>query len=532
MQAKTAPNVPGGPGGLGGRFVAVALAAALAVLSFPVTALAAGSGAPDGRETVTMAAAVTPEEAYQAMTVLRGTYPEGMRWTNDNSYYCAALRTTGYGCAAFAFILSDAAFGDNPGTYYYDLSQVRVGDILRLNGDSHSVIVLSVGSGGVTVAEGNFNDSVHWGRYISFSEMAPGFSYGITRYLDDQPAQPQAHKVTLVQPEHATLTILSDGTAPGDTVSVSAQAEDGYKIDRFVVDGVSAFVSGGSGARKSLRFVMPDNDVTVTASVSPIERHEVRFSITGSGSASASPSSAAAGAQVTLSLSPAADYQVAQDGVTAVGADGSRLAVGGTGNVRTLVMPDADVTVSVAFVPADQPVSGFPDVPADAWFLGHVEWAVDNGVMSGYADGMFGPEDNLERQDMAVILYRYLDGGAAGPCGLPDVLPGEYYVDEVNWCVERGIFGGYDNGLFGVGDPLTREQLALILYRIEGSPATRGDLSRFPDGDLVSPVARDAMAWAVGEGLISGYENGSLGPTTSVNRAIAVTIIHRWAESR
>lgn len=141
---------------------------------------------PGYSEPVPNTPSVEEQEAYNAMIALKSQYPEGMSWTNDNYYgWNGGIYTGGYGCAGFAFMLSDAAFGKLPAKmkYDYSVSEIRVGDILRMNGDSHSVIVLSVESNGVTVAEGNYNSSVHWGRKIPVSELNR-LTYIITRYPD------------------------------------------------------------------------------------------------------------------------------------------------------------------------------------------------------------------------------------------------------------------------------------------------------------------------------------------------------------
>ncbi len=114
---------------------------------------------------------------------LKADYPEGMRWTNDNSYFSKALRTTGYGCAGFALICSDAVFGDMPATgEHSDFDQIRVGDILRVMYDTHSVIVLEKKADSVVVAEGNYNYSIHWGREISRAELEKENFVATTRY--------------------------------------------------------------------------------------------------------------------------------------------------------------------------------------------------------------------------------------------------------------------------------------------------------------------------------------------------------------
>lgn len=127
---------------------------------------------------------LSEESIYNAMIALKSEYPEGTRWTNDNYYgWNGGIFTGGFGCAGFAFMLSDAAFGSLPARryYQYSVSDIRVGDILRENNDSHSVIVLRKLNGGVEVAEGNYNLSVHWGRKIPDSELTR-LTYIMTRY--------------------------------------------------------------------------------------------------------------------------------------------------------------------------------------------------------------------------------------------------------------------------------------------------------------------------------------------------------------
>ena len=128
------------------------------------------------------------EELYNAMIAMKADYPEGMKWNNDDVYEWHALpgysSVKGYGCAGFAFMLSDAAFGTEAlATEVTDVSQVRVGDVVRLDNNSHSVIILSIADNGdVTVAEGNYNNSIHWGREIKKADLEASFNYLYTRY--------------------------------------------------------------------------------------------------------------------------------------------------------------------------------------------------------------------------------------------------------------------------------------------------------------------------------------------------------------
>ena len=144
----------------------------------------------------------TYEEAYEAMIALKETYPEGMEWTNFKPYgrdgeLGSAYRwnggkifgaSSGVGCSAFAFILSDEAFENLPARAItkgsFEFEDVKVGDILRINNNSHSVIVLKKSAGGVIIAEANYNKSVHWGRAMSKSEVEAA-DHIITRYPKD-----------------------------------------------------------------------------------------------------------------------------------------------------------------------------------------------------------------------------------------------------------------------------------------------------------------------------------------------------------
>ncbi len=137
------------------------------------------------------AADLSEESVRAAMLAMEKQYPEGTPFSNSNFYqWKGGIFSGGYGCAGFAFMLSDAAFGSLPARKYYDYSKIRVGDILRVNNDGHSVIVLYVNADSVTVAEGNFNGKVHWRREIPMSTIRNGqTAYAMTRYPEAAPAQ-------------------------------------------------------------------------------------------------------------------------------------------------------------------------------------------------------------------------------------------------------------------------------------------------------------------------------------------------------
>jgi len=129
---------------------------------------------------------MSAQQVYDAMIALKPQYPEGMHWTNDDYYaWNGGYFLGGYGCAGFAFILSDAAFGTLPSRLIEEdisIEDVRVGDILRINNNTHSVIVLEVHEDHVVIAEGNYNSSIHWGRTLSAATVASTTDYIMTRY--------------------------------------------------------------------------------------------------------------------------------------------------------------------------------------------------------------------------------------------------------------------------------------------------------------------------------------------------------------
>ena len=124
--------------------------------------------------------APTEEQAFERIIALKDKYPQGMRWTNDNSYTSGSF--TGYGCAAFSRILRDEVFGSLPSRRHTDFRMLKVGDIVRTNNDTHDVVVLSTDSNGITVTEGNFNNSINWGRSFTWDQIRERGTYVLTCY--------------------------------------------------------------------------------------------------------------------------------------------------------------------------------------------------------------------------------------------------------------------------------------------------------------------------------------------------------------
>ena len=199
-------------------------------------------------------------------------------------------------------------------------------------------------------------------------------------------------------------------------------------------------------------------------------------------------------------------------------------------NVRT------DHTISVTFrqivtepEEPETPALPFTDVAEGDWYYDAVAYCWENGIMDGTSGTAFAPNLLLNRAMMAQVLYNLADGTASTVAGFPDVAASAWYADAVNWAAANGYVTGYDNGSYGPEDSLTREQLAVILYRYAGSPEPAGTLDGFADAASASAYAVDALRWAVGEGLLTGKDGGRLDPTGTASRAELAQILARFA---
>lgn len=181
----------------------------------------------------------------------------------------------------------------------------------------------------------------------------------------------------------------------------------------------------------------------------------------------------------------------------------------------------------------------FADVNAGDWFYRDVLFSYEKGLMSGMDAAAFAPYANTTRAQIAVIFYR-MEGSPAveGENSFTDVVRGSgtaWFYDAVTWAQQNGIMGGYSNSSFAPNDPITREQLAAIFYRYaqyKGYDTTQGGMAirEFDDYESISDYAMGAMAWAVNTGLVKGDSN-LLYPKGTATRAEIAALFHRFAEN-
>ncbi len=308
-----------------------------------------------GVTAVFASAAPTETQVYQQMIALQDQYPEGTPWTNDNKYaWKGGIFSVGGGCAGFAFLLSDAAFGDLPARWIepVDFSDVRVGDILRVNGNTHSVIVLTVGKNSVTVAEGNFNNSVHWGRTLTAADVNAA-DYMLTRYPESDPSPAP------VYPADAMTDVKHDWTWEGINYCMEHDLMHGTGSDTF---------EPGLATTRGMLMTILARAAGVDTDGGPTWYHKGMVWAVANG--------------ISDGTRPEADIN-REEFVTMLW--------------RQSLNPAADPSA----------LSVFPDGSAvSSWAQQAVAWAVQTGIIRG-GDGRLDPQGSATRAQAATMLMRW-----------------------------------------------------------------------------------------------------------------------------
>ena len=242
------------------------------------------------------------------------------------------------------------------------------------------------------------------------------------------------------------------------------------------------------------------------------------------GTVETDPRRAEEGEEVTITVTPDDGYEL--DTLTVTDRDGDEVEVteerDGT---YTFEMPDSRVTIEAIFVPVEDDI--VPEIPADwsnpyidvaanAWYYDAVAYVTDNGLMNGTGAATFAPDATTTRAMIWTVLARMngqnVDGGSP------------WYALAQSWAVTANVSDGTNPT-----SPISREELATMLYRAAGNPTVNGNLLSYPDGSTVSTWAESAMLWATQNGIISGID-GMLTPQGQATRAQVATMLMRFRE--
>lgn len=255
--------------------------------------------------------------------------------------------------------------------------------------------------------------------------------------------------------------------------------------------------------------------------------HTIAVPKVDNGSLRVDPLRASQGRSVTITATPNDGYQL--DSLNVKDAKGNPCTLTDLGEgTYSFTMPGSAVEIEAIFVPIPEApwVNPYTDVDSEAWYYEAVAFVSAKGWMGGYGDTHFGPGAQLSRAQLAQILYNQAETPAtSGSSAFSDVERGAWYHSAICWAVEQGIVGGYGDGRFGPDDPITREQLAVMLWRGAGQPTPPNLLLTFPDADQASGYALDALRWAVEQGVLSGKSGGLLDPQGQATRAEAAQML-------
>ena len=205
--------------------------------------------------------------------------------------------------------------------------------------------------------------------------------------------------------------------------------------------------------------------------------------------------------------------------------------------IRNYAMTAEEIAADIAGTPEDPVELPFVDVAEDAWYYDAVYYNYVVQTMTGKDDTHFAPDEALARAQFAMILYRMNDTpNVEYKATFPDVADNVWYTDAILWAADTGVVTGYsDSGKFGPSDRINREQMAVMMYRYakykEYESDAPADITGYADAGRVSAFAKEAMEWAVGNGIISGKDGGTvLDPQGNATRAECATIIMRFLE--
>lgn len=310
----------------------------------------------------------------------------------------------------------------------------------------------------------------------------------------------------------------------GETVYIECYPEDGYAVDEItvtdLVTGRSITVSE-SFYEDYFYFTMPEHPVSVYVKFIEGE-YKVNVEKSEHGTVSVDIKNASEDDRVTITVKPDKDYKLTW--LYVKGEDGSRVAYAEhpyMNDTYYFYMPDQDVTVTAIFGYAYKDLP-FTDVHSWDWFYEPVQFVYTMDIMNGVTSTSFAPNSNITRGMVVTMLWRMAGEPYVGGGSFDDVAANEYYSTAVAWSAKNNIVNGVTDSTFGVNTDITREQLAVILYRYAkslGYSTTGGSLIGYSDASSISDYAKDAMAWAVKNEIITGVTYTRLNPTGNATRA-------------
>lgn len=338
---------------------------------------------------------------------------------------------------------------------------------------------------------------------------------------------------------------VTDVAEEGEEIRITASPSNNYRLGDIYVNYTDADDEDqviypeveykNNGNVDYYWFEMPEYDVEIYADfgegdyVAWIDRSDME-----NGTIRVSPNVADEDDTVSIYVTPDTGYQL--DELIVEDEDGHDVTTTSlaSGTRYTFRMPDSDVTVTATFKSRSYS-SNFTDVPRYEWYYEAVSYVASEGLMNGVSTTQFNPNGTASRAQIVTILWRLAGEPSALTGAFTDVPAGQYYSTAVAWASRQGIVTGVGNNRFEPNSNITREQLAVILYRYAQdagyTTSASANITGYYDYARVNSYARTAMSWAVGAGLITGTSTTTLSPQDTATRAQVATILMRFCEN-
>ena len=350
---------------------------------------------------------------------------------------------------------------------------------------------------------------------------------------ENEPAQPTVYTVKFENADVADMKVIK-GTeitlpTPGNRPNYTFE---GWYVGNTKVSSPYE-VTGDVTLVAQWRYIDQGGSSDPTYSVSTPSKTE-------NGTVTVSPKSASKGDTVTITVDPDEGYVL--DELTVTDSNGEKVELTKVSDTKyTFTMPRSRVTIEVTFVedpdyvdpdPSTSVADIFDDIQPGAWYEDAVQFAYDEGIMTGTSKTTFEPNTTTTRGMIVSILHRLEGNPVVTEEAFSDVSADDWYGKAVAWASSEGIVGGYGDGTFQPNKAITREEMASILYRYaqykDQDVSARVDLTKYTDADQVGAWAEEVMQWANAEGLINGMTEDTLVPQGNATRAQVAAMFQRY----
>ena len=384
----------------------------------------------------------------------------------------------------------------------------------------------------VTVTAQTYNISVTPAT-LNFGSLNVGYA-----------APPTAQTVSITNTGNQTITLTQPTATNFDIGTLSATELAAGATATFTVQPKTGLAAGSynetlaiSGSNNTSASITVSFTVEQRSSGGGPTTYAVTAPDVENGTVRVSPSRASRGTTVTITVTPDEGYEL--ESLTVLDSRDNEITLTDKGDGKyTFTMPSGHVTVEASFAEIAPEPLPFGDVDDGDWFADAVRFVYENGMMNGVSETSFAPHAATSRSMIVTILYR-LEGEPVVDYAMDftDVAGDAYYAEAVRWAASEGIVGGYGGGLFGSDDAVTREQLAVILYRYavyKGYDVSIGEdtnILSYADFADLSEYAIPAMQWACGAGIVNGTSESTLTPQGEATRAQVAAMLMRFCES-